>query len=168
MLYRNVFPVRLEVGLEVPICNRKSGRSKHSWGKHFPVVRDSIGEGPGGRNVIVTRIEFQPRDEFQFLPRGFAFRHLACRSDNFCLTLSFFLSRKINPVLKKEELLAVGTFSYAHLRILPFPATHAFSSLSSRLNWRHVNVISTRSAVNGHLALDGRSGGRLRNEIAGY
>src|SRR2546429_5274455 len=103
MLYRNVFPVRLEVGLEVPICNRKSGRSKHSWGKHFPVVRDSIGEGPGGRNVIVTRIEFQPRDEFQFLPRGFAFRHLACRSDNFCLTLSFFLSRKINPVLKKDR-----------------------------------------------------------------
>src|SRR5207248_9594498 len=117
MLYRNVFPVRLEVGLEVPICNRKSGRSKHSWGKHFPVGRDSIGEGPGGRDVIVTRIEFQPRDEFQFLPRGFAFRHLACRSDNFCLTLSFLLSRKLNLVLNNEDRLAVVTSTTSILRI---------------------------------------------------
>src|ERR1700683_886707 len=83
----------------------------------------------GRRNSVLARIEFQIRDEFQFLPHGFAFRHFASWPQHFCFTTTPFLPCNVSVVLKVKILRSVGTLPNSHRWILSASTRHAFSSL---------------------------------------
>ena len=129
------------MSLDVPIRDRKRGCPKHSWREHLPIVLHCIRKGMRRRNPVLTRIDLQVRDEVQFLPLCFAFRHLTDKPDNFRLPLPFFLSRYVNPVLEEIILRSIGAFSDTHLRILTDSTRHGFAP--SRRN-RRLGDTSTR------------------------
>jgi hypothetical protein len=73
----------------------------------FQCVREVVRRG----NPVIVRVELQSRDEIQFLSFRFASRHLTDKTNHFCLTPSFFLSRNIDPVLEEVILFPVGAFT---------------------------------------------------------
>src|SRR5215472_7734585 len=77
------------------------------------------------------------------------------RPENLPPTLSFILTGNIQPVLNIEILRPVGACTNTQLRVLTFPATQAFSSLSaSRTNWRCEDGSSIGMPFNSLFVLD--------------
>jgi hypothetical protein len=72
VLYRNVVPIRFEMGLKTPVPHGECGISKHSGGEHVPIVFHRVREVVRRRNSVIVRVELQSRDEIQFLSFRFA------------------------------------------------------------------------------------------------
>ena len=110
---------------------------------------DGVSESLRGRQVkaVIVQVRQEPHFlRFCLCPRQAMPRLRLDRPDKFPPTASYIYSGKIQPILQVKVLRPVAACTNAQLRVLTFPATQAFPSLSaSRSNWRRGNDTTANS-----------------------